>query len=138
MIVRSKLRGQLRRPKNASQRRALAHRDWLRRQQEYMPAIESEPVNLVQPSFAEPQQNQTTTVNNGSWSGSQPMSFEYQWQLDGVDIVGETSNSILYLLSMVGKVLTCIVKAVNEFGSSTATAKVKNSQFTWRNQFAWG
>ena len=94
-------------------------------------ATSQPPFNNVQPSFAEPQQNQTTTVNNGSWSGSQPMSFEYQWQLDGVDIVGETSNSILYLLSMVGKVLTCIVKAVNAFGSSTATAIEDAVSFSW-------
>lgn len=37
MIVKSKLNGQLRRPQNAAQRKSLAGRDWLRRQQESAP-----------------------------------------------------------------------------------------------------
>ena len=44
MIVKSKLNGQLRRPKNAAQRKALASRDFLRRQQLSEVGVAPEPV----------------------------------------------------------------------------------------------
>lgn len=79
----------------------------------------SAPVNTQQASFApEPQQGQESTVDEGEWQSGSSISFSYQWQLDGVDIVGATSKTILVLLTMVGKALRCVVKATNQFGFS--------------------
>lgn len=81
----------------------------------------SAPVNTQQASFApEPQQGQESTVDEGEWQSGSPISFSYQWQLDGVDIVGATSKTILVLLTMAGKALRCVVKATNKFGFSVS------------------
>ena len=115
MIVKSRLIGQLRRPQNAAQRKALAHRDWFRRQQEYAPIITPEPedeapVNTQQASFQ-----------------PQPPTQGEEVQLDGVDIVGATAKSLLILIGMVGGSLRCVVKAINSIGftlSITASIEV--------------
>lgn len=81
----------------------------------------SEPVNTQQASFAPaPQQGQESTVDEGEWQSSSSITFSYQWQLDGVDIVGATSKTIIVLLTMVGKSLRCVVKATNAFGFSVS------------------
>lgn len=79
----------------------------------------SAPVNTQQASFSQPpQQGQESTIDEGEWQSSSSITFSYQWQLDGVDIVGATSKTILVLLTMLGKALRCVVKATNKFGFS--------------------
>lgn len=79
------------------------------------------PQNAAQPSFAPaPQQGQEVTVDEGSWIGSAPITYTYQWQLDGVDIAGATAKTLLVLAAMVGQALRCVVTATNQFGLSVA------------------
>ncbi len=80
-------------------------------------AINSPPTNTTQSSFSpEPTAGNESEVDNGEWESSSPITFSYQWQLDGVDIVGATLKTILVLVGMVGQALRCIVKATNQYG----------------------
>lgn len=78
------------------------------------------PENTQQASISQPASGSESEVDEGEWSGTPVISFEYQWQLDGVDIIGATSKTILVLAGMVGSLLRCIVKGVNSFGFATS------------------
>lgn len=77
------------------------------------------PVNSVAPVISGTGTGPFTVTNNGTWSNS-PDSYTYQWQADGVDIEGETTNTLADDAGYVGVSITCDVTAVNEAGSSTA------------------
>lgn len=79
--------------------------------------IEQLPVNTLEP-FIEgaPESLQEVTVNDGLWRSYTVKSFTYQWQLDGVDIVGATAKTLLILVGMIGKSLRCVVKCTNSKG----------------------
>jgi hypothetical protein len=66
-------------------------------------------------------------VTNGSWSGTTPMSFKYQWQLcllgSCTNISGATSETLTLLGIDVGDTLDAVVTATNVTGSSSATSK---------------
>lgn len=66
-------------------------------------------------------------VSNGSWSGTTPMSFKYQWQLcllgSCTNIGGATGVTLTLLGIDVGDTLDAIVTATNVTGSSSATSK---------------
>jgi len=70
----------------------------------------------------------TLSVSDGSWAGSQPMSFGYQWRrcdASGgacVDIAGATSASYLVVTDDVGLTLRGVVTATNGGGSTSATS----------------
>ena len=84
-------------------------------------ATGSAPENTVQPSISPaPSAGNESTVDDGSWSGSSPITYTYQWQLGGVDIVGATAKTILVLAGMVGQALRCVVRATNSFGFAVA------------------
>lgn len=75
------------------------------------------PSNTQQSSLAPaPTSGNESEVDDGQWAGSPTISFTYQWQLDGIDIIGATSKTILVLVGMIGKALRCVVKATNSFG----------------------
>ena len=79
------------------------------------------PTNTAQPSFTPtPSNGNESEVDDGEWSSSAPTTFEYQWQLDGVDIIGATFKTILVLVGMVGKTLRCAVKCINRYGFTVA------------------
>lgn len=65
-------------------------------------------------------------VDEGTWDSSESVTFSYQWQLGGVDIIGATSKSLLILAGMVGQALRCIVRCSNSagFAISITTAVV--------------
>jgi hypothetical protein len=73
-------------------------------------------------------QGRTLTVSNGSWSGSTPMSFAYQWRrCDSAGatcaaISGATSQSYLLRSADVGFTLRAAVTATNRAGSATAVS----------------
>jgi hypothetical protein len=74
------------------------------------------------------QSGQSLSVSNGSWSGSTPMSFAYQWRrcdASGggcVDIGGATSSSYGVVSGDVGSTLRAVVTASNGGGSGSATS----------------
>jgi len=87
----------------------------------------SAPANTKQPNpSGTPQEGQTVTVDNGTWSGGLPLTFSYQWQRctgagsTCTDLTGMTGSSYLIGNSLVGSVLRAVVTATNSTGKSSA------------------
>jgi hypothetical protein len=73
------------------------------------------------------QAGQTLSTSDGSWSGSAPISFAYQWRRcdsGGGSCVNVGSNQNSYLLTSgdVGATIRAVVTASNSAGSSAATS----------------
>lgn len=82
--------------------------------------VEGEPPSNTQQATIQqpPQSGVESEVDEGSWSGDQPINYTYQWQLDGIDLVGQTLKTILVIAAYIGKALRCVVTATNQFGFS--------------------
>lgn len=59
-------------------------------------------------------------IDNGTWSGTLPITFTYQWQRNGINIVGATASTYICVLADQGLNITCIVTATNIVGSASA------------------
>lgn len=59
-------------------------------------------------------------INNGTWTGTQPIIFTYQWQRNFIDIVGETASTYICVLADLGTKITCVVTATNLAGFASA------------------
>jgi hypothetical protein len=70
----------------------------------------------------------TLTANQGTWNGSTPITFQFQWRIcDGNganchDISGATTQSYVLKAADVGNTARVVVIASNSDGSSTATS----------------
>jgi hypothetical protein len=70
----------------------------------------------------------TVTANQGTWTGSTPLSFQYQWRICDAngnachDIAGATSQTYQLRANDAGNTLRVRVIASNSQGSSTATS----------------
>src|SRR6478752_6296622 len=67
---------------------------------------------------------QTITIDDGGWSGSKPITFNYQWQSctgsqPCKDIGGMTGSSFVMGRSQIGSMLRATVTATNSAGKST-------------------
>jgi hypothetical protein len=89
------------------------------------------PSNLGLPSISGLlQEGQLLSVGTGSWSGTTPISYSYQWQLCNVlgqecaDISEATGSSLKLSLGDIGSTLDVVVKATNVAGSSSVTTPV--------------
>ncbi len=89
----------------------------------------SPPVNTQPPTISgTPQSGQTLTANPGSWSGTQPIAYAYQWQRcdssgTGCNpISGAVSSTYTATDSDVGSTLRVAVTASNVAGQATATS----------------
>lgn len=60
--------------------------------------------------------------SNGTWTGTPPITYTYQWRRNGVNISGATSNPYVITNSDIGTILTCAVTATNSAGSVTAVS----------------
>ena len=87
------------------------------------------PANTSPPTITgTPQSGQTLNANPGTWSGSQPINYSYQWQRCDSSgnncnpVSGATGSSYLLTGSDVGATLDVIVTASNSAGGSTATS----------------
>jgi hypothetical protein len=75
---------------------------------------------------------QLLTAKEGSWTGTAPITYSYQWQLCNAagesssckDIVGATSSTLTLVASDVGLTLRTIVTATNAAGSTKASSAV--------------
>lgn len=81
------------------------------------------PVNTVAPVVS----GNTTlgsvlSVTTGTWTGTTPITYTYQWQRNGVDIVGQTNNTYTLVLVDSLKNIKCIVKGTNTVGNSSANS----------------
>src|SRR5205823_5375155 len=69
------------------------------------------------------QQGQTLTASPGTWSGTTPITYAYQWQRCGTscaDISGATAQTYVAAAADVGSTLRVHVTASNSAGSGTA------------------
>jgi hypothetical protein len=60
-------------------------------------------------------------TSNGTWSNN-PTNYTYQWQQNGVDIVGATTTNHTVVSSDVGAAIQCVVSATNAAGSGSANS----------------
>lgn len=83
-----------------------------------VPIVRYAPVFLVQPSISgSPEIPSILTCNPGVIDASPQANIFYQWQANGIDIPGETQNTIITTLDFDGVILTCEITAVNFLGS---------------------
>jgi hypothetical protein len=74
------------------------------------------------------QQGQSLTADPGSWSGTTPISYAYQWQrcdstgAGCANVAGATSQSYALTSSDVGSTIRFVVTASNTVGQSSATS----------------
>ncbi len=85
------------------------------------------PANTAPPVISgTPAVGQTLTCSPGSWSGSQPITFTYQWLQDGNGISGETNNTYVVQSGDQGQSLACQVTADNGIGTATQSSAAEN------------
>lgn len=65
--------------------------------------------------------NQTVSVSGDNWLGDVPITKSYQWQIDGANIAGATTNSFLIRNSDIGKQLSCLCTGRNTINSVTVS-----------------
>jgi hypothetical protein len=81
------------------------------------------PVNVTPPVVVSiPAVGLTVGCSGGSWSGSAPQTYTYQWLLGGVPIVDATGQYYVVTAVDAGRALACSVTAKNSVGSLTATS----------------
>jgi trimeric autotransporter adhesin len=81
------------------------------------------PVSMSTPQVSgTPQAGQLLSCSQGTWSGSTPQSYAYQWLRDGATITGATSASYALTAADAGHQLACRVTASNLGGSASATS----------------
>ena len=89
-------------------------------------AVQGPPVSTVPPSISgTAQDGQTLSANNGSWTGTAPISYAYQWQRCSgscSNIAGATAQTYTLKSADVGATARVQVTASNAGGSSTATS----------------
>jgi len=86
------------------------------------------PKNTKAPTLAgTAKENSVLTLRPGTWTGTKPITFKYQWQRcdatggNCVDIAGATNTSYAATSADVGSVLRVNVTATNSRGSTVAT-----------------
>lgn len=67
---------------------------------------------------------QTLSINTGTWAGTTPMSFTYQWTHGGQIIDGATGNSYVPNPLDVGYRIDCYVTATNVDGKGRASSQL--------------
>ena len=92
-------------------------------------ANSASPANSVAPSISgTPQDGQQLTAAPGSWTGTQPITYTYQWQRcdqtgnSCTNITGATNTTYTATTPDVGNTITVNVTATNTAGNTTQTA----------------
>jgi hypothetical protein len=89
----------------------------------------AKPANTASPTVSgTAKRGQTLTASPGSWGGTQPISYAYQWQRCDAsgggcgNISGARSQSYILTSSDVGKTIRVVVTATNVAGSASASS----------------
>lgn len=81
------------------------------------------PVNSVAPVISGTNTvGSLLTTTNGTWSGSLPITYTYQWLRNGLNISGATSSTYTLVTADTSNVVSCRVTATNSVGSANATS----------------
>lgn len=78
------------------------------------------PVNTVAPSINQAQVGSVSTCTPGTWTGTGPITFTYQWKVDGAPVDGATTAAYTPVSGDDGKSLECDVTAHNTAGDALA------------------
>lgn len=79
------------------------------------------PENVVAPSISGTAQvGQQLTCSPGTWTGTAPITFSYQWRRNGTAISGATASTYTLVAADEGATIRCSVTATNVVGSATA------------------
>jgi tripartite motif-containing protein 71 len=85
--------------------------------------IKAPPHNTSRPKITgSPASGHTLTCSKGSWTGSAPIGYKYQWLRNGTAIAGATAASYTVKVADVGHSLACRVTAHNVAGTGAATS----------------
>lgn len=81
------------------------------------------PVNTVAPVVSGTGVvGQTLTTTDGTWAGTLPFTYTYQWQRNGSNIVSATSQTYILVAADAGTNVRCVVTATNIDGSDAANS----------------
>jgi hypothetical protein len=81
------------------------------------------PTNTAPPTISgTPEQGQTLDASKGSWTGTKPIHYAFQWQRDGANISGAAGSSYAITPSDAGQQLGVVVTATNEAGGDSASS----------------
>jgi hypothetical protein len=81
------------------------------------------PANTVAPVISgTPTVGQTLSSTTGTWTGTVPITYTYQWKRAGSDIVGATSSTYILVQADATFAVTCVVTGTNIAGSANATS----------------
>ncbi len=89
------------------------------------------PVNVVAPVVSGTRvDGETLTTDDGTWTGTQPILYTYQWQRcdslgnNCANVFGATDASHLLVSDDIGQVVRVVVTAANEAGTASASSSV--------------
>lgn len=81
------------------------------------------PANIAAPTISgSTQTGQTMTATSGTWTGTAPITYAYQWQRGATNIAGATSATYTVQSADVGATLRVVVTGTNSVGSAQATS----------------
>jgi hypothetical protein len=63
---------------------------------------------------------ETLTASHGTWSGTTPLAYAYQWFADGESIPGANGTTYVPVSGDIGKAITVLVTATNVKGQASA------------------
>jgi hypothetical protein len=91
------------------------------------------PVNTVAPVVSGTNTvGSVLTTTNGTWSGSLPITYTYQWLRDGSNISSATSSTYTLVTADTSTLVSCRVTATNALGSANA---VSNSLTIYESEY---
>jgi hypothetical protein len=91
-------------------------------------SIGSAPVNTVAPVISGTITiGQTLSCTEGTWTGTAPIVYTYQWFRDAGAIGGATNSTYVLTENELNRTITCVVTGTNSFGASSAAS---NGLFT--------
>lgn len=78
-------------------------------------------VNTVAPAITgTTQEGQIVTCSTGTWTGTAPITYAYQWKRNGSNIGSATNSTYTLVTADVSQSITCQVTATNAVGSANA------------------
>lgn len=86
------------------------------------PVPPTSPANTGSPVMNQARVGSLSTCSPGTWTGTAPITYAYQWKLDGSPITGQTSSTYTPISGDNGHSLSCTVTATNVAGSASQSS----------------
>lgn len=79
------------------------------------------PFVIVRPLIiGDPLVGNSLSVDNGTWGGTLPITYSYQWYANGTPILGATNDNLDLVSNYLGQTIKCEVTALNICGSASS------------------